>query len=150
VVSDDRQELIGIDAGTRPDSAKTAYEALRAYAPNLPELTTVFITHSHWDHVGGHKYFRSLSPRLQFYARDNYGEEIARSAAAPRVFGKSFFGERFSIDDVLSFKPDLTIDRHTELTIGGTRIELIPVATISNCSFCDLCATRSGRLCRRQ
>jgi glyoxylase-like metal-dependent hydrolase (beta-lactamase superfamily II) len=127
VVSDDRQELIGIDAGTRPDSAKTAYEALRAYAPNLPELTTVFITHSHWDHVGGHKYFRSLSPRLQFYARDNYGEEIARSAAAPGVFGKSFFGERFSIDDVLSFKPDLTIDRHTELTIGGTRIELIPV-----------------------
>ena len=65
VVSDDRQELIGIDAGTRPDSAKTAYEALRAYAPNLPELTTVFITHSHWDHVGGHKYFRAcLKPPL--------------------------------------------------------------------------------------
>src|SRR5262245_7715020 len=57
VVSDDRQELIGIDAGTRPDSAKTAYEALRAHSPNLPELTTVFITHSHWDHVGGHRYF---------------------------------------------------------------------------------------------
>src|SRR2546430_7717716 len=40
------------------DSAKVAYEALRAYAPSLPQLTTVFITHSHWDHVGGHKYFR--------------------------------------------------------------------------------------------
>src|SRR5262249_12960243 len=127
VVSDDRQELIGIDAGTRPDSAKTAYEALRAYAPNLPELTTIFITHSHWDHVGGHKYFRALNPRLHFYARDNYGEEIARGAAAPGVFNKSFFGERFSIDDVLSFKPDFTIDRRTELKIGGTRIELIPV-----------------------
>jgi len=127
VVSDDRQELIGIDAGTRPDSAKTAYEALRAYAPNLPELKAVFITHSHWDHVGGHQYFRSLNPRLQFYARDNYGEEIARSAAAPNVFGKAFFGERFSIDDVLSFKPDFTIDHRTELKIGGTHIELIPV-----------------------
>src|SRR5262245_55609 len=80
VVSDDRQELIGIDAGTRLDSAKTAYEALRTYAPDLPELTTVFITHSHWDHVGGHKYFRALNPRLQVYARDKYGEEIARSA----------------------------------------------------------------------
>src|SRR5262245_40167384 len=77
VVSDDRQELIGIDAGTRPDAARTAYEALRAHAPNLPELTTVFITHSHWDHVGGHRYFRSLNPRLQFYARDNYAEELA-------------------------------------------------------------------------
>jgi glyoxylase-like metal-dependent hydrolase (beta-lactamase superfamily II) len=81
VVSDDRQELIGIDAGTRPDAARTAYEALRAHAPNLPELTTVFITHSHWDHVGGHRYFRSLNPRLQFYARDNYLEELARSVS---------------------------------------------------------------------
>src|SRR6516165_9307450 len=127
VVSDDRQELIGIDAGTRPDSAKTAYEALRAYAPNLPELTTVFITHSHWDHVGGHEYFRSLNPRLQFYARDNYLEELARSAGAPGVFNKPFFGERFSIDDILSFRPDVTIDRRTELKIGGTHLELIPV-----------------------
>lgn len=72
VVSDDRRELIGIDAGTRPDSAKAAYEALRVYAPNLPQLTTVFITHSHWDHVGGHTYFRALNPRLHFYARSNY------------------------------------------------------------------------------
>src|SRR5262249_19332805 len=101
VVSDDRQELIAIDAGTRPDSAKTAYEALRAYAPNLPELTTVFITHSHSDHVGGHKYFRALNPRLQFYARDNYGEEIARSAAAPGVFNTPFFGELvIAVDDI--------------------------------------------------
>src|SRR5262245_1757700 len=127
VVSDDRQELIGIDAGTRPDSAKTAYEALRAYAPNLPELTTVFITHSHWDHVGGHKYFRALNSRLQFYARDNYAEEIAHSASAPGVFNKPFFGERFNIDDVLSFKPEIMIDRRTEMKVGGTRIELIPV-----------------------
>ncbi len=127
VVSDDRRELIGIDAGTRPDSAKAAYEALRAYAPNLPELTTVFITHSHWDHVGGHTYFRALNPRMHFYARSNYGEEIAREVGAPGVFDKQFFGEGFSLDNVRSFKPDVTIDRRTELKIGGTRIELIPV-----------------------
>src|SRR5713226_2702471 len=127
VVSDDRRELIGIDAGTRPDSAKAAYETLRAYAPNLPELTTVFITHSHWDHVGGHTYFRALNPRLHFYARSNYGEEIAREVSAPGVFDKQFFGEGFSLDNVRSFQPDITIDRRTELKIGGTRIELIPV-----------------------
>src|SRR6202011_1334359 len=51
VVSDDGRELIGIDAGTRPDSAKVAYEALRAYAPGLPQLTTILVTHSHWDHI---------------------------------------------------------------------------------------------------
>src|SRR6266849_5849065 len=127
VVSDNGRELIGIDAGTRPDSAKAAYEALRAYAPNLPELTAIFITHSHWDHIGGHKYFRALNPRLRFYARSNYQEEIAREVDAPGIFGKQFFGERFSLDDVRSFKPDVTIDHRTELTIGGTRIELIPV-----------------------
>jgi glyoxylase-like metal-dependent hydrolase (beta-lactamase superfamily II) len=127
VVSDDGRQLIGIDAGTRADSAKLAYEALRAYAPNLPELTTIFVTHSHWDHVGGYKYFRALNPRLRFYARSNYQEELAREVDAPGNFGKLFFGERFSLDDVRSFKPDVTIDRPMDLKIGGTRIELIPV-----------------------
>jgi len=127
VVSEDGRELIGIDAGTRPDSAEAAYSALRAYAPGLPELTTIFVTHAHWDHVGGHRYFRSLNPRLKFYARANYSEEIARSAGAPQAFAKRFFGERFELSDVTSFKPDVTIDRLTELNIGGTRIELIPV-----------------------
>src|SRR5215510_14169613 len=51
VVSKDRHQLISVDAGTRPDFAKAAYEALQAYAPGLPPLTTVLITHAHWDHV---------------------------------------------------------------------------------------------------
>jgi len=127
VVSDDGRELIGIDAGTRANSAKEAYEALRAYAPNLPELTTIFITHSHWDHVGGHKYFRSLNPQVRFYARSNYQEEISLGVNQPGKFDRQFFGEQFSLDDVRSFKPDVTIDRRTDLKIGGTRIELIPV-----------------------
>jgi glyoxylase-like metal-dependent hydrolase (beta-lactamase superfamily II) len=127
VVSDDRRQLIGIDAGTRADSAKTAYEALRAYAPNLPELTTIFVTHSHWDHIGGQTYFRGLNPKPRFYARSNYQEEIAGELDAPESIAKHFFGERFNLDDVRSFRPDATIDRPTELKIGGTRIELIPV-----------------------
>src|SRR6266403_205107 len=86
VVSDDGRQLIGIDAGTRPDSAKAAYEALRAYAPGLPELTTVFITHAHWDHVGGHAYFRLLNPGLRFYARNNYHEELEVELNGPGNF----------------------------------------------------------------
>jgi glyoxylase-like metal-dependent hydrolase (beta-lactamase superfamily II) len=127
VVSDDRRELIGIDAGTRADSAKTAYEALRSYAPNLPELTTIFVTHSHWDHIGGQAYFRGLNPKLRFYARSNYQEEMANDSKAPDAINKHFFGERFNFEDVRSFKPDVTIDRPTDLKFGGTRIELIPV-----------------------
>jgi glyoxylase-like metal-dependent hydrolase (beta-lactamase superfamily II) len=127
IVSDDGRELIGIDAGTRADAAKSAYEALRAHAPGLPELTTILVTHSHWDHVGGHRYFRAVNPNIRFYARSNYHEEIARELDAPEQFGKQFFGAGFEIDAVRSFKPDVTIDRQSELTIGGTRIELIPV-----------------------
>jgi glyoxylase-like metal-dependent hydrolase (beta-lactamase superfamily II) len=127
VVSDDGRELIAIDAGTRPDSAQAVYEALRVYAPQLPELTAVLITHAHWDHVGGHKYFRSLNPRLKFYARENYHEEVSVVRDAPGLFGQRFFGDRFSLEDVRSFKPDITIDRHTEIKIGGARIEFIPV-----------------------
>ena len=127
IVSDDRRQLIGIDAGTRADSAQTAYEALRAYAPNLPELTTIFVTHSHWDHIGGQTYFRGLNPKPRFYARSNYQEEIAGEINGPESIGKHFFGEHFNLEDVRNFKPDATVDHPTELKIGGTRIELIPV-----------------------
>ena len=127
VVSDDGRELIGIDAGTRPDSAQAAYEALRAYAPSLPELTTILVTHSHWDHVGGHAYFRSLNPRLRFYARSNYQDQVARGLAAPSIFGQSFFGTRYDVEEVRSFKPDVLVDQRTELKIGGLRVELVPV-----------------------
>src|SRR5215468_1129239 len=126
VVSKDRHQLISIDAGTRPDFAKGAYEALQTFAPGLPPLTTVFITHAHWDHVGGHSYFRGLNPRPKFYGRENYREDFEQQINGPGVFGKQFFGERFSTDDVLSYRPDITIDKRTDLNIGGSKFELIP------------------------
>jgi glyoxylase-like metal-dependent hydrolase (beta-lactamase superfamily II) len=127
IASEDGRELIGIDAGTRPDAAKSAYEALRKYAPHLPELTTILVTHAHWDHIGGHKYFRSLNPRIRFYGRSNYQEEVTRELNAPGNFAKQFFGEKFDFEDVRSYKPDVGIDRRTDLKIGGTRLELIPI-----------------------
>lgn len=128
VVTDDRRQLIGIDTGTRADSAKSAYEALRAFAPNLPPLTTIFITHSHWDHIGGHAYFDALTPKPRYYARSNYSEEVAGELKVPDSIGAKFFGARFDRNAVLSFKPDETIDHPTELTLGGTRFDLIPIA----------------------
>jgi glyoxylase-like metal-dependent hydrolase (beta-lactamase superfamily II) len=127
VVSKDGHELVAIDAGTRPDFAKHAYEALQAYAPGLPPLTTVFITHAHWDHVGGHSYFRGLDSHPKFYGRGNYQEEFEKEFNAPDVFAKQFFGERFRFEDFLSYKPDVLIDNRTDLTIGGSTFELIPI-----------------------
>src|SRR5262245_47896799 len=99
VVSEDGRELIGIDAGTRPDAAQAAYEARRAYAPRLTELTAVLVTHAHWDHIGGHTYFRALKPRLKFYARGNYREEVSRELNAPGLLLTRFFGSRFRLEE---------------------------------------------------
>ena len=126
VVSADRKELIAIDAGTRPDSARAAYEALKERVPTLPMLTTVFVTHAHWDHVGGHQYFRSLNPSVRFYGRGNYAEEQAHNKVADPAMLALFFGSQFHLDDVLSYKPDTTIDRPTDVVVGGTHFRVLP------------------------
>ena len=126
VVSADRRELIAIDAGTRPDTARAALEALRARVSSLPPLTTVLITHAHWDHVGGHRYFRSLDPAPKFIGRGNYQDELAHDAIANPATLQRFFGETFRLDDVLSYRPDVAINRPTTLVVGGTRFELLP------------------------
>ena len=126
VVSANRRELIAIDAGSKPDAAREAHEALRAMVPSLPQLTTVFVTHSHWDHVGGQRYFRSLNPALRIVARENFAHELAVDAQADPATLKRFFGRSFRFDDVLAFKPDTTIAQPTEMTSGGTRFSLLP------------------------
>ena len=127
VVSKDGRELIAIDAGTRPDSAQAAYEALRAFAPKLPELTTILVTHSHWDHIGGHRYFRGLNPNLKFYARDNYAQQLALQKVAPLPAPKLFFGSRFRPEEVDSFRPDVTVGERREIQLGGTRFIAVPI-----------------------
>src|SRR5204863_8814065 len=71
-------------------------------------------------------YLRSLNPRTQFYRRGNYQEEFGKGFNGPDVFAKQFVGERFSAEDVLSYKPDATIDNRTDLNVGGSKVELIP------------------------
>lgn len=129
VVSADRRELIAIDAGSRADAAQEVLKALRAQVPDLPPLTTVLVTHAHWDHVGGHRHFRSLQPAPRFLGRGNFAQELEKGAIQEsRTFGR-FFGRNFRLDDVLAYKPDVAIDRATDLVVGGTRLQLIPAAS---------------------
>ncbi len=126
VVSKDGKELISIDAGTRPDSARAAYEFLRNRFPDLPPLTTVLVTHAHWDHIGGHRYFRQLGSQVKFYARDNYRKELEIITKGSRGF-TYFFGTDFKDEFISDFKPDIAVSERTEVTVGGTRFALIPV-----------------------
>ncbi len=128
IVSRDGRELIAIDAGTRPDSAQAAYEFLRGRVPDLPPLTTVFVTHAHWDHIGGHRYFRQMGVPVRFYARDNFRKELDVISKGSQAFPYFyFFGTDFKAEFITDFRPDVVVDRRTEAIVGGTRFELIPV-----------------------
>lgn len=129
IVSADRRELIAIDAGSRADAAQEVLQALRARVPDLPPLTTVLITHAHWDHVGGHRHFRSLQPTPRFLGRGNFAPELDKGAIREGRTFERFFGRRFQLDDVLAYKPDVAIDRATDMVVGGTRLQLIPAAS---------------------
>lgn len=125
VLSDDGRELLAIDAGTQPFSLKAAHEFLLARHPGLPQVTKVFITHSHWDHIGGHSYFRELYPDAVFYGRDNYKAVIERVDRHHSY--KLFRGKSFDHDWVTSYAPDVPVRETTRLEAGGTTIELVPV-----------------------
>jgi len=126
VVSEDGSQTIAIDAGTRPDSAERAHQAVLTHFPDLPPVSTVLVTHTHWDHVGGHHYFRSLNPEVEFISRDNYLEELMKIRLSPPSF-KYFFSKHYSNDSVADYSPDRTIATDTSITIGGTTVRAIPI-----------------------
>lgn len=126
VISRNRNELIGIDAGTHPDSLKAAYELFKHSQPDAPPLNSVFITHAHWDHIGGHEYYRQLNPAIKFFSRSNFHETTEKIIDHEPKY-KYFRGKKFSNDWIHSFQPDVTVDERKTVMIDGTEIELIPI-----------------------
>ncbi|MCZ6781560.1 MAG: MBL fold metallo-hydrolase [Nitrospirae bacterium] len=125
VVSDDGRELISIDAGHQPYSMEAGHSFLMDRYPDLPLLTTAFITHAHWDHIGGSSYLKSLDSGVTLYGRDNYAvtvNRVLRNHTYHQIRGAGFNDEWVS-----EYQPDLTIAELSEVAIGGTVFELIPV-----------------------
>lgn len=125
VLSDDWQELIAIDAGTQPHSLQAAHEFLLSQHPDLPKVTTALITHAHWDHIGGHAYLRAHNPEIRIYGRENYRDIVDRVLRAHSY--KQFRGADFDPAWVSEYAPDVAVSERTEITVGETRVELIPV-----------------------
>jgi len=100
-------------------------EFLQQSHRDLPQITTAIITHSHWDHIGGHSFLRELNPDIKIYGRDNYGAVVDRVLRNHSY--KQFRGADFNPDWVRSYHPDTAISKYTEVTIGATKFELIPV-----------------------
>jgi tetratricopeptide (TPR) repeat protein len=126
VISENRKELIGIDAGTHPDSLKAAFQMFKQIQPDAPPLTSVFITHAHWDHIGGHEFYRTLNPAVKFYIRANFHDTTDKIIDHEPKY-KYFRGAKFTNDWIRSFKADVTVDTRQTLTIDGTEMELIPI-----------------------
>jgi glyoxylase-like metal-dependent hydrolase (beta-lactamase superfamily II) len=126
VVSEGGHEMFSIDAGSRGDSMETVLRDLRAQHPNLPPLTQVFVTHAHWDHVGGQRFLRGLRPAPQFHARSNYGEQLEAQENTGGPYS-SWWGTRFDLDAVTSFEADHTVSERARVDIDGSTVEMIPI-----------------------
>jgi glyoxylase-like metal-dependent hydrolase (beta-lactamase superfamily II) len=137
VISKDRRHLIAIDCGAREDTASGAHNFLGDYLRSHgfaepPPLTAVIVTHTHWDHVGGHPVYRRLGPDATFYSRSDFAaeREVAANQLPPYRW---FLGESFRAENVAAYTPDLLVESGSALeregiTIGGTQFQfkLVP------------------------
>jgi glyoxylase-like metal-dependent hydrolase (beta-lactamase superfamily II) len=134
IISDDGTQMMAVDMGSREDTAEGAYKFFEEYYTQkygggpgfsgLPKLTKVFVSHVHWDHIGGHKFFEQLNPNVEFYSRYNYLEEKEMVKHQPPPF-KWYLGVTFSSENVTSYEPAKLVKDDTELMVGGTRVQLI-------------------------
>lgn len=127
IVSDNGEELISIDAATQPYSMQAGYEFLLATRDNLPPLTTAIITHAHWDHIGGYTYLKTLNPEITIYGRDNYHDLINDRVLRNHAYNQ-FRGADFEHSWVERYQPDIAISQKTQISIGDTLFNLIPVS----------------------
>jgi len=146
VITADGSQLLAIDAGTREETAKGAYDFLSdyyrgTYGRELPPLTAFFATHDHWDHVGGHHYYQRLNSDLELYSRFGFRAVRQQSVEQPPPF-EWYLGESFKVSNVSTYEPTVVVGKDPigeervlrvgglehkvfDTTMGGSRVQLI-------------------------
>lgn len=124
-ITDDGKELVAIDAATQPFSAEKAYRFLAERVSGLPPLTTLIVTHAHWDHVGGYTGFLKINPNLKIIGNARFRSVLERATRTPKY--KQFRSETYEEGWLEHFAHTMEVDHEQTLTIGGTDVVLKPV-----------------------
>jgi glyoxylase-like metal-dependent hydrolase (beta-lactamase superfamily II) len=118
VLTDDG--VVAIDAGTTPEHARAALNALRTVS-DLP-IRYVIVTHAHWDHIGGLSAL--LETDTQIIAHANFAAELQIVNDTGVAF-RTFFGPQGK--QSFDLRPDRLVREAETLVLGGTDFSLYPV-----------------------
>jgi glyoxylase-like metal-dependent hydrolase (beta-lactamase superfamily II) len=112
--------IVAIDAGTTPAHAQAARAALGA--ARTQRISTVFLTHAHWDHIGGLDALRD--PGATIVAQAGFAQELAKVNETGVPFRYFFGGAEPTQFHVV---PDKLVSKPESLTIGGVEFRLYPI-----------------------
>src|SRR5262249_28318457 len=112
--------IVAIDAGTTPDTARAALQALRRVTSR--PITHVILTHAHWDHIGGLEALTESNP--QVIAQAAFADElrIVNGTGVPFTYFFGSAGGRRRYD----VRPHHLVRERETLMVGGTRFVLYP------------------------
>ena len=113
--------IVAIDAGTVPANVEAALGALRRITSQ--PITTVILTHAHWDHIGGLEAL--LGPGVEVIAQANFPDELRLANSRPLPW-TGFFGTEAARH--FEAVPDRLVSARETLTVGGVEFVLHPVS----------------------